>query len=127
MRKALLIGLIAALGILGGFGSAMADSTVLYLDGSRSDALNLGFGYGFVFYNDLVPPDIFVHVINGSANFLSNGVSLSTNSGPVSGFAFFLSFEGFNGGFKQYGVYACVSFSNQTCTVNGTRRGTLFL
>jgi hypothetical protein len=129
MRKALLMGLIAALGILASFAPAMADSTVFYLDGSRSDALSFNFGYAFVFYNDLNPPDIFIHVINnnGFANFVANGVTLGTNSGSVFGYSFFLSFEGFNGGFRQYGVYACVGFSNQTCSVNGTRRGPLFL
>ena len=126
MRTSWMIGLVVTLCVLAGVGSAGADSTASYLDGSLSDAFNLGGGtYAFVFYNDLNPPDIFVHAVNAFTNLLF--VSLPTATGVVNGYAFFLSFEGFNQGFRQYGVYACVSFSNQVCNVNGFRRGTFFL
>jgi len=122
MRTRLLIGLIVALCFFGGVGSAAADSTVNYPDGSVSLAFNLGGGtIAFVFENDLNPPDIFIHAVNAFANLQQ--VSLQS----FNGFAFFLSFEGFNQGFRQYGVYACTGFSNQTCNVSGTRRGTFFL
>ena len=122
MRTSWVIGLVVTLCVLAGVGSAGADSTVNYPDGSLSDAFNLGGGtYAFVFYNDLNPPDIFVHAVNSFANLLQ--VSLL----GINGYAFFLRFEGCNQWFQQYGVYACTSPFGQTCTVSGVRRGTLFL
>ena len=124
MRTRLLIGLIVALCFLGGVGSAAADSTVNYLDGSSSLALDLNPGTGqhaFVFFNDLRPPDIFIHPINLSANLL--GVSLNS----FNGFGIELVFETVSGNFNLYGVYTCLSFSFQTCNISGVRRGTFAL
>src|ERR1700694_2738901 len=96
MRTRLLIGLIVALCFLGGVGSAAADSTVNYLDGSSSLALNLGSGaHAFVFFNDLRPPDIFIHPINVSANLQQ--VSLN----QFDAFGIYLAFETVNGNFHQ--------------------------
>jgi hypothetical protein len=123
MRTHRLIGLIVALCFLGGVGSAAADSTVNFLDGSSSLALNLGVGqHAFVFFNDLVPPDIFIHPVDFSANLLQ--VTLNNS---FTAFGIFLKFETFNSGFRQYGVYTCVVFSFQTCNVSSVRRGTFFI
>jgi len=115
--------LIVALTVLIGVGPAAADSAVNYLDGSFSDAFNIG-GSGltaFVFYNDLDPPDIFVHAVTPFADLLQ--VSLL----GVAGYAFYLKFEGVSGVYDQYGVYACTGFSNQLCNVSGVKRATLLL
>ena len=123
MRTSFLIGLIIALGVLIGAGPAVADSTVNYPDGSSSLALDLGGGaQAFVFFNDLVPPDVFVHAVDSFANLFQ----VTLNPGGFNGFAIFLGFEGFNQGFRQYGVYTCTGFSNQTCNVSGVRRGSYF-
>ena len=123
MRTRLLIGLIVALCFLGGVGSAAADSSVNFLGGSSSLALNLGSGqHGFVFFNDLRPPDIFVHPIDFNANLLQ----VSVNN-TFTGFGIQLVFETVNGNFNQYGVFVCPSFSFQTCNISGVRRGSLFL
>jgi hypothetical protein len=123
MRTSLVIGLIVALCFFGGVGSAAADSTVNYWDGSSSLAINLGGGeHAFVFFNDLTPaPDIFIHPVNFNANLLQ--VTLSS----FTGFGIYLRFEGFNSGFKQYGVYTCLSPSGQTCNISTVRRGTYFI
>lgn len=123
MRTRLLIGLIVALCFLGGVGSAAADSTVNYPDGSSSLALNLGSGaHAFVFFNDLRPPDIFIHPIDFSANLLQ-----VTLNNTFTGFGIYLAFEAVNGNFNQYGVFTCLSFSSQTCNISGVRRGTFFI
>ena len=122
MPTRLLIGLIVALSFLGGVGSAAADSTLNYPDGSSSLALNLGGGaHAFVFFNDLRPPDIFIHPVNSSANL----VQVSLNS--FDAFGIYLAFEAVNGNFNQYGVFTCLSFSSQTCNISSTRRGTFFI
>ncbi|HMH50743.1 MAG TPA: hypothetical protein VK548_10950 [Candidatus Acidoferrum sp.] len=124
MRTSFVIGLVVALSVLiGVVGPAAADSFGHYLDGSESDVFNLGGGgYALVFYNDLNPPEIYIHAFNSFANLLL--VSLL----GVNGYVFHLQFEGVTqGGFDQYGVYACTGFSNQICNVSGVRRGTLFL
>ena len=122
MRTRLVTGLIVALSVLIGVGPATANSTGNYLDGSLSDVFPLGGGqHAFVFYNDLNPPDIFVHAVDFSANLLLVSVL------GINGYVFFLKFEGFNQGFRQYGVYSCTSPLGQTCNVSGVRRGTLFL
>src|SRR6266849_10206751 len=98
MRTSLVIGLIVALCFLGGVGSAAADSTVNFPDGSSSMALNLGGGtHALVFFNDLRPPDIFIHPIDFSANLLQ--VNLNNS---FTGFGIQLVFEGVNGNFNQY-------------------------
>ena len=57
MRTSLLIGLIVALCVVGGVGSAAADSTVNFRFGASSLAINLGGGlHAFVFFDDRVPP-----------------------------------------------------------------------
>ena len=123
MRTRLLIGLIVALCVLGGVGSAAADSTVNYRFGASSLAINLGGGlHAFVFFDDRVPPDIYIHPIDFVANLLQ-----VTLNNTFTGFAIQLVFEGFNQGFRQYGVYTCVAFSNQTCNVSSVRRGTFFI
>ena len=123
MRTRLLIGLIVALCFLGGVGSAAADSSVNFLGGSSSLALNLGSGaHAFVFFDNFRPPDIFIHPIDFSANLLQ--VTLN-NSFPA--FGIHLVFEAVNGNFNQYGVYTCLSFSFQTCNISGVRRGTFFV
>jgi hypothetical protein len=123
MRTSLLVSLIVAMCVLMGVGPAAADSNVDYPDGSRSQVFNLGNGdHAFVFFNDLRPPDIFIH----SVDFFANLVSVNL-SGFV-GFAYWLQFEGINQGFTQYGVYTCNTSNNRlSCNVSGTRRGTLFL
>jgi hypothetical protein len=121
MRTSLLVGLIVTLGILIGVGSAPA-SDLFYPDGSRSQVFNLGNGQlAFVFFNDLVPPDIFVHPVD----FFGDLVAVSLNG--LVGFGFWLSFEGVTQGLQQYGVYSCNSSNRLSCSVSGTRRGTLFL
>ena len=130
MRTSFLIGLIVALCVLGGVGSAAADSTVNYRFGSSSLAINLCPSlvpsclgqHAFVFFNDLNPPDIFIHPIDFVANLLQ-----VTLANTFTGFAIQLVFEGFNQGFRQYGVFTCVAFSNQTCNVSSVRRGTFFI
>jgi len=121
--RTLVIGLIVALSFLGGVGSAAADSTVNYLDGSSSLALNLGSGaHALVFFNDLRPPDIFIHPMDFSANLLQ--VTLNNS---FTGFGILLSFEGTNGNFNQYGVFTCLSFAFQTCNISSVRRGSFFI
>ena len=132
MRTRLLIGLIVALCFLGGVGSAAADSTINFLDGSSSLALNLGTGlasdpasavqHAFVFFNDLRPPDVFVHPIDFRANLLQ-----VTLNNMFTGFGIELAFEGVNGNFNQYGVFTCLSLSSQTCNISSVRRGTFFI
>jgi hypothetical protein len=123
MRTRLLIGLIVALCFLGGVGSAAADSTVNYPDGSSSLALNLGGGaHAFVFFNDLRPPDIFIHPIDINANLLAVRLNNTFDA-----FGIYLAFETVNGNFNQYGVFTCLSFSFQTCNISSTRRGTFFI
>ena len=122
MHPGRVIGLVVALTVLIAVGPAVADSSVDYLDGAFSNVFDLGGGlHAFVFYNDLEPPDIFVHAVDLFANLLP--VSLL----GVNGYAFYLKFEGVNQGFDQYGVFACTSFFNQVCNVNGVRQATLFL
>ena len=123
MRTRLLISLIVALCFLGGVGSAAADSTINFLDGSTSLALNLGSGaHAFVFFNDLKPPDIFAHPIDVNANLLQ-----VTLNNTFTGFGIEFIFEGVNGNFNQYGVFLCPSFSSQTCNISSVRRGTFFI
>jgi len=124
MAIRLAIGLIVAVCVLMGVGSAAADSVVTnYGDGASSLILNLGGGvHAAVHLNDFNPPDIFIHGEDAFANFTPLSVS-----GFNGWFAMALFFEGINGGFRQYGVFTCNTFSNQTCTVSGVRRGSLFL
>jgi hypothetical protein len=123
MGTRLLIGLIVTLTLIVGVGSAAADSFVNYLDGSFSEALFLGGGaHAFIFASKLNPPDFYIQVVDTFANLLQANLN---NTFP--GFAFFLVFEGFNGGFRQYGVFTCISFSSQTCNVSSVRRGSFFL
>ena len=125
MAIRLAIGLIVAVCVLTGVGSAAADSRVTdFGDGSFGLILNLGGGvHAAVHGNDFNPPDFFIHGEDSLANF----AALSLNASFNGFFAMALFFEGISGGFKQYGVYTCNTFSSQTCTVSGTRRGTLFL
>jgi hypothetical protein len=75
-----------------------------------------------VFFNDLTPaPDIFIHPVGFPANLLQVSLNVFT------GFAIYLRFERFNGGFREYGVYTCTSFSSQTCNVTTVRRGTFII
>jgi hypothetical protein len=121
MRTSLLVSLLFALCILIGVGPAAA-SNVNYPDGTSSLAINLGNGqHAFVFFNNLVPPDIFIH----SVGFFADLVSVQLSS--FVGFAFWLEFEGFNQGFQQFGVYTCNTSNLVSCNVSGTRRGTFFL
>src|SRR5712691_9431450 len=123
MRIRLLIGLIVALCFFGSVGSAAADSSVNFLGGASSLALNLGSGaHAFVFFDDLRPPDIFIHPIDFSANLLQ-----VTLNNAFTAFGIELVFEGVNGNFNQYGVFTCLSFSFQTCTISSVRRGTFFI
>ena len=125
MAIRLLIGLMVAVCVLMGVGSAAADSVVNnYGDGSFSLAINVGLGvHALVHGNDFVIPDYFIHGEDVLANFA--GLSLS----GFTGFAIALFFEGLTPPpvFRQYGVFTCTSFSNQTCTVSGVRRGSFFI
>ena len=122
MRTSFLMGLIVTLCVLTGVGLAAADSSVTYPDTSSSLALNLGGGViVFVAFDNPGDHDIVIHAVNSFANLTQ--VFLNT----LPGFAFWLDFEGTNGPFLQYGVYNCTSPVGQTCTVGGTRRGTLFI
>jgi len=121
MFTRLLVGLVVAVCVVAGAGSASADSLVIYPDSSVSEVFNLGGGVlALAFIDNPGDDDIFIHVFNGFGN-LSQAFL-----GSLGAFAFWLDFEGFNQQFAQYGIYACQSFSNQTCTVSGTRRGTFF-
>ena len=123
MRTGLVVGLLVTLCVLVGVGPAAADSTVNYRFGASSLALNLGNGlHAFVFFDDLIPPDIYIHPVDFFANLLQ-----VTLNNTFTGFAIQLVFENFNQGFRQYGVYTCVSFSFQTCNVSSVRRGTFFI
>jgi hypothetical protein len=123
MRTSLAVGLLVALCVGVGVGTAGAvDSRVIYPDGTVTEAYFLGGGlYGFVAFDKLGDGDIFVHVIDSAAHLVSVPVV------GLSGFAFWFDFEGPNGNFLQYGIYACTSVVGTQCTVSGTRRGTLFL
>jgi hypothetical protein len=122
MRTSLVVGLLVALCVVIGVGTAAADSRVNYVDGSVSQVFNLGGGqHAFVFFDNPGDGDIFIHPVNFSADLLS--VSLNN----FNAFAIWLDFEGPAGQFLQYGVYTCTSPAGQTCTVSGVRRGTLFL
>lgn len=124
MRTSILIGLLVLCCVLVAVGPAAAvDSEVLYPDDSVSLALRIGSGlYAFVFFDNAGDFDIFIHPIDSFAELLF--VSLAST---FTGFAFWLDFEGFNGGFEQYGVYTCPSANSFGCTVSGVRRGTFFL
>jgi hypothetical protein len=125
-RLLVVVGLFVALSVVAGVGLAAADSFVNYNDGgSFSEALFLGGNglHAFVFGDKFNPPDYYIHAVDTFANLLQ--VTLGNNGFP--GFAFFLFFEGFNGGFKQYAVYSCLSFSSQTCNVSTVRRGSFFI
>ena len=121
MRTRFLVSLIVGLCVLIGVGPAAA-SEVNYLDGSSSLAIDLGNGLAFVFFNDLVPPDIFIHAVDFFADLLP--VSLNNT---FNGSAFHLRFEGFNQGFTQYGVYTCNTSNLVSCNVSSTRLDTFFL
>lgn len=123
MHTKLLISLMVVLCVVIGVGPAAA-SDVNYPDGSSSLAIDLGGGvHAFVFFNDLVPPDIFIHPVNSFADLVQ------VNLSGFVGFAIFLSFEGFTPeGFQQFGVFTCnTSQSFVACDVSGIRRGTFFL
>jgi hypothetical protein len=120
MRTFLLTGLVVAVAVVIGVGSAAADSTVNYPDTSRSQAIDLGGGqHAFVFFDVPGDNDIFVHPVTFGANPLFVSLNQTFN-----GFALWLDFEGFNGGFMQFGVYTCNG--GPPCGF-GARRGTFFL
>lgn len=119
MRMRLAAILIVMLGVLIGVGTANADSSFTYPDGSRSQAFNLGNGIAFVFFDLPGDGDIFIHPVD----FFANTLRVAVNS-TFTGFALWLDFEGFNQGYQQYGVYSC-DFS-LPCSF-GSRRGTLLL
>ena len=124
MRTDLLVALfVAVCVVIGvGFGQAAADSTVNYPDGSSSLAVNLGSGlHAFVFFDNPGDGDVFIHPIDFVANLLPVTLNNTFNA-----FAFWLDFEGFNGGFRQYGVYTCTATNGVVCNVSGIRRGTFF-
>jgi hypothetical protein len=122
MRTSLLIGFIVAFGVLIGFGSAAA-SIVTFPDGTVTQGIPLGNGaQGFVAIDNPGDGDIFIHPVDVFSNLIF--VTLN-NTSAFSGFAIWLDFEGFNQGFRQYGVYVC-SGSSGSCGF-GTRRGTFFL
>jgi hypothetical protein len=115
--------LIVTLSIVIGIGSAAADSTVVYPDDSRSQAIDLGGGqHAFVFFDIPGDNDIFIHPVTFGANLLL------VNLQGFLGYAIWLDFEGFNGGFMQFGVYTCAGTS-QSCGFGNPpiRRGTFFL
>ena len=119
-KNLLLVGLLVTLCVLIGVGTVAA-SNVTYPDGSTSQAINLGNGqHAFVFFDNPGDLDIFVHPVDFFADLL-----LVTLNGTISGYALWLDFEGQNGGFLQYGIYACTG-SSQSCSF-GARRGTLLL
>jgi hypothetical protein len=120
MRTRLLIGLIVTLCFLGGVGSASADSFLTFPDGTQTEAIDIGSGIAFVSIDNPGDGDIFIHPVNFSANLL-----FVTLNNTFSGFAIWLDFEGFNGGFRQYGVFVCTGA--QTSCSFGSRRGTFFL
>jgi hypothetical protein len=124
MRKFLIAGLIVAVSVVIGVGSAAADSTLTYPDTSRSQAINLGGGqHAFVFFDIPGDNDIFVHPVDFSANLLFVSLSQTFN-----GFGIWLDFEGFNSGFMQFGVYTCTGVQTSCGFGNpAIRRGTFFL
>ena len=122
MRTSLLIGLLVTLCVLVGVGTAAADSTVNYPDTSVSDAFYLGGGViAFVFLDNAGDGDIFIHVVTGFGDLTTAALN------QFVAFAFWLDFEGFNGGFQQFGIYTCTSTGGRVCNVSGVRRGTFFL
>jgi hypothetical protein len=121
MRTFLLASLIVTVSVLIGVGPAAADSNLTYPDTSRSQAIDLGGGqHAFVFFDIPGDNDIFVHPVTFAANLLFVSLNQTFN-----GFALWLDFEGFNGGFMQFGVYTCTGV--QTSCSFGARRGTFFL
>ncbi|MGH7338930.1 MAG: hypothetical protein ACREKH_00405 [Candidatus Rokuibacteriota bacterium] len=124
MRTNILIGLLVLCCVLVAVGPAAAvDSEVLYPDDSTSLALRIGSGlYAFVFFDDAGDFDIFIHPIDSFAELLF--VSLAST---FTGWAFWLDFEGFSGGFEVYGVYRCPVADFIGCTVSPLRVGSLFL
>lgn len=123
MLTKLLIGLIVVSCVLIGVGPAAA-SSVSYPDGSASVVFNLGNGVlAFVFLNDLVPPDLFIHAVN------SFGDLVPVNLSGFIGSAIFLSFEDFTTtpGLLKFGVYTCNTGNPVVCNVPNILRGTLFL
>ena len=123
MRNILTVGLLVTLCVVAGVGTAAADSTINYLDNSRSQAINLGiFGTNaFVFFDLPGDNDVFVHAVNGSGNL----VFIQINNTPFQGWALWLDFEGTQGGFLRYGVYGC--FGTQSSCSWSNRLGSLFL
>ena len=121
MRIRFVISVITVLAALSAVSPSWADSSLVYPDNSRSQAISLGGGaHGFVFFDIPGDNDIFVHPVDFNANLL-----LVTVSNTFTGFALWLDFEGFSGNFLQYGVYTC-NGSSFSCAF-GSRRGTLFL
>jgi hypothetical protein len=121
MRTRLVIGLMVAFGILIGVGPAAAISSVTFPDGTFTEAIPLGNGaQAFVSIDNPGDGDIFIHPVDVFSNLL-----LVTLNNSFTGFAIWLDFEGFNQGFKQYGVYVCTG-SSGSCSF-GSRRGTFFI
>jgi hypothetical protein len=121
MRTSLLIGIIVAICLFIGVGSAAADSRVRYNDGSFSDAYFLGSSglSAFVFYDIAGDGDIFIHAINALSNLLPVSVF------GVPGYGFWFDFRGSSGGCLVYDVFSCTSPVGQVCTVSGTYRGSV--
>lgn len=124
MRTKVLVSLMVVLCVVIGVGQAAA-SEVRYLDGSDSLAINLGNGsHAFVFANDLIPPDYFIHIVDFFADLRPENLVANTFNGT----AFHLVFEGISQGLMQYSVYSClISVNRFSCSVSGTFRGSLFL
>lgn len=122
MRTSLLVGLLVTLCVVVGVGTAAAtDSHLDYPDTSFSQAFYLGNGnIAFVFWDFAGDRDIFVHPVGPFADL----IFVALNS-TFTGFGLWLDYEGKNGSFFQYGVYACKG-SSSSCSFSG-RLGTLFL
>jgi hypothetical protein len=122
MRTSLLVGFLVASCVVVRVGTAAA-STVTFPDATVTQAIPLGSGaQGFVAIDNPGDGDIFIHPVNVFSDLIF--VTLN-NTSAFSGFAIWLDFEGFNQGFRQYGVYVCTG-SSGSCGF-GSRRGTFFL
>src|SRR5262245_1761057 len=99
MKRALILILAVAVIVAGlDVGESLADSVADYPDTSFSEAIFVGSGIAFVFWDVPGDKDLFIH----SVDFLAfpQNVPFANTFGS----GFWLDFEGFSGPFLQFGV-----------------------